>query len=273
MNNLGIMQGRLSSIVNNKIQSFPERSWTSEFSKIHKLKIRNLEWTLDYKNFYKNPLIDVNQHKKIFNLKKKYKIRINSVTCDCMMQKPFWKIKNNKKLLSDFKKIIISCSKLNLKYLVVPLVDNGRLETKKEENYFVSKMHELTQFIKNNKVEVIFESDYKPERLQKFVKRFDLKAFGINYDTGNSAALNYDIDEEFKFYGRFIKNIHIKDRLKLGNTVRLGKGNTNFKKLLKNIKKIKYKKKLILQTARSHNGNHVKEIEANILFLKEKNII
>ena len=39
MNNLGIMQGRLSSIVNNKIQSFPERSWTSEFSKIHKLKI------------------------------------------------------------------------------------------------------------------------------------------------------------------------------------------------------------------------------------------
>ena len=77
-------------------------------------------------------------------------------------------------------------------------------------------MHELTPFIKNNKVEVIFESDYKPERLQKFVKG-DPKAFGINYDTGNSAALNYDIDKEFKLYGRFIKNIHIKDRLKLGN--------------------------------------------------------
>ena len=55
MNNLGIMQGRLSPIENNKIQCFPERTWKSEFSKIHKLKIRNLEWTLDYKNFYKNP--------------------------------------------------------------------------------------------------------------------------------------------------------------------------------------------------------------------------
>ena len=35
----------------------------------------------------------------------------------------------------------------------------------------------------------------------------------VNYDTGNSAALGYDPDEEFKSYGHKITDLHIKDRL------------------------------------------------------------
>ena len=55
-NKLGIMQGRLSPIIGKKIQFFPRAHWISEFKKINKLKIKNLEWTLDYKNIYNNPL-------------------------------------------------------------------------------------------------------------------------------------------------------------------------------------------------------------------------
>ena len=46
----GIMQGRLSQIIGNKIQAFPTKYWKLEFSKARKLGLKSIEWTLDYKN-------------------------------------------------------------------------------------------------------------------------------------------------------------------------------------------------------------------------------
>ncbi len=264
------MQGRLLPMIGNKIQAFPEKNWKKEFRKLKKLGIKKLEWTIDHKNFNKNPLIDFSQHKNIINLKKKYKININSVTCDCMMQKPFWKTKNNNKLLLDFKEIIVSCSRLKIKYIIIPLVDNGSIKKKKDEEYFVKKITEFNKLIKKHKVKVIFESDYEPFKLRQFIKKFNKNLFGINYDIGNSSYFNYDVDDEFALYGKYIENIHIKDRKFRGKTVRLGEGNANFDKVHKNVKKINYKKNFILQTARSKSGNHVKEIKLNISFLKKR---
>ncbi len=53
----GIMQGRLSPLIKKKIQAFPVKYWQKEFQKLKKLGINLLEWTLDYKNLNKNPLI------------------------------------------------------------------------------------------------------------------------------------------------------------------------------------------------------------------------
>ena len=64
-------------------------------------------------------------------------------------------------------------------------------------------------------------------RTLNFFKNFDKKYFGLNYDTGNSASLNFDPCQEFKKNGSIIKNIHIKDRKKFGGTVPLGKGSLN----------------------------------------------
>ena len=61
----------------------------------------------------------------------------------------------------------------------------------------------------------------------------------------------------------------IKHRLKYGKTVRLGNGNANFLNFYKNLKKIKYKKELILQTARSKNNRHTEEIKNNLNYLKK----
>ena len=120
------------------------------------------------------------------------------------------------------------------------------------------------------KVNILFESDFKPQKLLKFIENFDDKNFGINYDLGNSASLSYNLDDEFNTYGKFIKNIHIKDRIKNGKTVRLGDGSVNFIKFFKLIKKINYKGPLILQTARSAiKGNDYDELKINLKFLKK----
>jgi len=265
----GVMQGRLSKIIENKIQAFPEKYWKEEFSKANKLGLKSIEWTLDYKNLKNNPILTKNGQLKIKKLSKKYSIKINSLTGDCFMQKPFWKIKNNKELIQDLKKIIDGCKILGIRFIVIPLVDKGSINNYKDKNNLRKICNKIKKYLHNSKIKLIFESDFSPKKLKDFIKKFDRNFFGINYDVGNSAGLNYDIDNEFKSYGKYIFNVHIKDRVKNGKTIRLGKGNANFSKLFNNLRKMRYKGNLILQTARSKNNQHMNEIKINLKYLEQ----
>ena len=265
----GIMQGRLSPVVKNRIQIFPVKNWKIEFQRAKKLGMRYIEWTLDYDTFNKNPLLKKSGIKKIKELSKKNSIKIKSLTGDCFMQKPFWKTSKNKKLLNDFKKILNSCKKVGIKYIVVPLVDNGKIRDKKTEKNLINICKKLIKELKKKNVQILFESDFEPKRLKKFILNFDKQYYGINYDLGNSASLGYNIDDEFKNYSKYIKNIHIKDRVYNGNTVRLGNGDANFKKLFKNLKKYRYRNMLIFQTARSKIEDDVGEMKKNLKFIKK----
>ena len=71
MKNIGFMQGRLSPIIDNKIQSFPFNYWEKEFSKAKKIGLSCMEWTLDYPNLEINPLLNESYIKKILGLSKK----------------------------------------------------------------------------------------------------------------------------------------------------------------------------------------------------------
>ena len=266
--NYGIMQGRLSPLIQGKIQAFPEKYWQNEFKILKKINLNIIEWTLDYKNLYRNPLLTLNGKKKIKFLKKKYSIKIQSITCDCFMHKPFWKIKKNEMVINYLKNIISSSGELNIKFIVIPLVDKGSIKNLKQENKLLKICRNFEKYLKKNNVKIIFESDFNPKKLLRFIKKFNRKYFGLNYDTGNSASLNYDINDEFKYYGKYIYNVHIKDRKKFGKTVRLGDGNANFKQVFKNLKKINYKGNIIFQTARSKVNKHLDEIKMNIKFIE-----
>ncbi len=268
--NLGFMQGRLSPQIRNKIQYFPWKTWKQEFFEARKLKLNKIEWTLDYYNLNKNPLLNTKGQREINKLKKKFKIKCNSVTTDCFMQRPFWKQKNNNKSLFFFEKLIYACNKLKIKLIILPLVDNGSLKNKKDEKNLLSILNSYKLLLKKNDVKIAFESDFKPHKLKKFIKKFDKKIFGINYDLGNSSHFGYNVRKEFEAYSDRILNIHIKDRKYKGSTVKLGNGNANFKLFFKMLKKIKYNKNLILQVARSkQKKEYLDEIKKNILFLEK----
>ena len=262
------MQGRLSPIIGKKIQFFPRAHWISEFKKINKIKIKNLEWTLDYKNIYNNPLFSEKKNKDIINLKKKNHINIESLTGDCFMHKPFWKKKYKKYnyILTD---VLNACKKVSIKKIVIPLVDKGHIETNSELKNLINICNKHEYILKKNNQVILFEVDFPPRKVLKFIKKLNQKYFGINYDIGNSASQNYNSFHEIKMYGKYIKNVHIKDRIKFGKTVRLGYGNANFDCVFNLLKKINYKGKFILQTARSPNNKHIDEIKINLKFLSK----
>ena len=104
------MQGRLSPQVNGRIQAFPPKHWKSEFKIAEKIGIKKIEWTIDDEGFYENPLLSSKGRKKIKELLNKHKIKLNSVTADCLMQAPFWKMSGKKKVHHEKKFIDLALS-------------------------------------------------------------------------------------------------------------------------------------------------------------------
>ena len=268
-NKIGFIQGRLSK-QKKKIQQFPHENWKNEFQKAKRLKLNLIEWTIDHYGFYKNPLLNIKLKNSIKKILIKNKIKINSVTADFFMEKPFWKQKNSSHYLKKIEFLIKICGLYKIKFIVLPLVDNSSIKNNYIENKVVFELKKFQGLLKKEKVVILFESDFKPVKLLRFIKAFNNQNYAINYDLGNSASLSYDIEKEFQLYGKFIKNIHIKDRLKMGKSVRFGNGNVNFDKFFMLIRRMKYNGSLILQSARStKKGEDFNELYINLKFIKK----
>jgi hexulose-6-phosphate isomerase len=269
--NIGFMQGRLvQSEKKNIIQYFPEKNWKKEIQIALKNKFLIMEWTVNLENLKKNPIYNERLLKELIVIKKKNKISINSITCDFFMQKPFFHFFGNKRnyYLDILKRVIINSQKIGIKYIVLPLVDNASIKNKIQEKSVIRLLNKkiFTSYL-NAQSKILFEIDFSPKKIIKFMKNFDPNKFGINYDTGNSAFMGYKILDE-KRYFNYVNNIHIKDRIKKsGLSVRLGHGDYDFSSFFRILKKNSYKGNLILQTARANNNDHVNELKINRKFI------
>lgn len=258
MEKIGFMQGRLSAIVDGRIQSFPWTCWQDEFEQGAKLGFGLMEWTLDQERLYENPLLTEVGQAEIRSICQHYQFVIDSLTGDCFMQAPFWKVQGAEReaLEQDFVAIAKSCAAVGISMLVIPLVDKGRLDTPEQEEVLVAYLQRQAGFLADNGLRVIFESDFQPPKLARFIGRLDPALFGINYDMGNSAAFGFNPAEEIAAYGSRIINVHIKDRVLNGTTVPLGTGNADFETVFAALAGAGYAGNYILQTARAADGDH-----------------
>lgn len=262
MHQIGFMQGRLCDQVDGKIQAFPWRDWESEFLEAAALGIRAMEWTLDQERLYENPLMTTEGQARISELSRKHQLGIPSMTGDCFMQAPFWKAKGEAKvaLQADFLAICDACSAVGIETVVVPLVDNGGLANSVQEDELVEFLLSQQEFFAKLGIRVIFESDFTPKEVRRFIDRLPSEQFGINYDSGNSAALGFDPVEEFAAYGSRVLNVHIKDRMLGGTTVPLTAGAAQFSVVFSELAEVNYSGNFILQTARAVNGDHARAL-------------
>ena len=257
--NIGFMQGRLSPIVDGKIQCFPWNNWKNEFIEAQNIGLQLMEWTLDQERLYENPLMTKDGQQQIIDLSNKHGVKIKSLTGDCFMQAPFWKASDSQtqqRLKHDFEQILQACQTLEIEFIVVPLVDDGRLETPEQDHLLRDFLMGLAPKMEGYITKIIFESDENPTNLAHWIEQLPKNLFGINYDIGNSAALGYDPKEELESYGHRVLNLHIKDRVLGGTTVALGEGSADFEKVFKSLKECNYHGNYILQTARSSSGDH-----------------
>lgn len=256
MNNIGFMQGRFSPIENGKIQSFPWNHWRDEFNIAHQCDFQIMEWTLDADRLKSNPIMSSKTRKEIYRLASDTNIRIESLTGDCFMQEPFYKTKGikHKILLEIFERVLEASGEMGIKYVVLPLVDNGRIDEVWQSDLLLNSISKHTQFLEDLGVFILFESDFPPSDLREFISQFNRNTVGINYDIGNSASFSYLLEDEIEQYGEYILNVHVKDRDLGGATVPLGTGNADIPKVLRLFNKAGYEGNYILQTARAPDG-------------------
>lgn len=255
---IGFMQGRLSPLIDGKIQAFPWPFWQQEFSAANRLGLRLMEWTLDQDRLYENPLMTSEGQKEISSLCSQFNMTLPSLTGDCFMQAPFWKAEGQAKatLEADFVAIVRACAAVGIEMIVVPLVDNGRIDNTDQEDALVEFLQAQSAFLSELKVRILFESDFSPRELERFIGRLNPNQFGINYDIGNSAALGFDPVEEIDAYGSRIVNVHVKDRVLGGTTVPLGTGSADFPTVFALLQTHVYQGNYIMQTARASDDSH-----------------
>lgn len=266
--NIGFMQGRLSPIERDRIQTFPFANWKNEFKIAHKNNFFLIEWTIDTYNIDENPIFFDNGLKEIKDYQVKYSIHLDSVTCDFFMENPIFNKKDNKINSLDYViKLLENSRYLGIKYIVLPIVDFSSIKNQIDEAELIDRINLISNKIPNGS-KILFETDFSPSHTLSFIKNFDKLKFGINYDTGNSANLGYNFKQEMESYYEYIDNIHIKDRKFNSHSVNLGNGDFLFYDFFLFLNKINYKGNLILQTARSKNNEHLDILLKNKIFIE-----
>jgi len=263
---IGLMQGRLTEVQNNRIQQFPFDNWANEFKILNKLGINKIEWLID-EHFKENPLLNKKHHNEIIKQKNKHNINIVSVCCDNFMFNSFF---DDKFSFKKLKQLINSCNILNIKQLDIPLLGKNSIKNSIKKNYLIENLNKFYSLLKKKNVVLTFETDLNHKQTLSFVSKLKgNENFGITYDTGNSTFFGYDYKKEINTFGEYIKTVHVKDCTKKDYSVPLGMGHTKFNEILKLLKKKNYNGNFIFQTARK-GINSTNEIKGYLKFFKDK---
>jgi len=252
------MQGRLSPLVNGRIQAFPADHWREEFALAQRHGFTLMEWTIDHDGFADNPFMTKAGRAEIRGMRRRHGVAVRSLTADCFMQAPFFKAEGRQAAdrLATLRHMIDAAAALDLRTVVIPLVDNGRIESPLQAARLREGVDWLVQPLGRDGPKIIFESELPPAELAGFIAGYPPARFGINYDIGNSASLGHDPRAEIAAYGGRIDNVHVKDRLLRGTTVPLGQGAADLPVVFRLLKDAGYGGDFILQTARAGDGDH-----------------
>lgn len=255
---LGFMQGRLCDLVGGRIQAFPWDEWELEYPRAQALGLHLMEWTLDQDRLRENPLLTAAGQARIRELGQRHGLAVASLTGDNFMQAPFWKRSGDERraLMADCMDIVAACGAVGASMIVVLLVDAGAFDDRGQEDLLVDFLLERQADFRRHGVAMLFECDYTPQELGRFIARLPAGDFGINYDIGNSAGLGFDPVEEFQCYGARVQNVHVKDRVRGGTTVPLGTGSADFETVFAQLAAQRYSGNYIMQTARAADGDH-----------------
>ena len=250
------MLGRLSQPINKSIQAFPVNTWETEFKIAKEIGFKKIEWIFDSQE---NPLmsdsgiIKINEHSRIFD------IEIDSVCADYFMEKKLFSesttnLQNNIDLL---KKLIHQCYKLEIPIVEIPLVDASTISLEKNELEFKQNIEQILSIAKDHNTLIALETDLEPTRFSQLLTQINHPNLKINYDIGNSISNGFNPESELAILKSWIVNIHIKDRLRFGNTVSLGTGDVDFTQFFSLLRKINYSHDLIIQGAREDLTNNL----------------
>jgi hexulose-6-phosphate isomerase len=152
---------------------------------------------------------------------------------------------------------------LGIRRVVIPFVDNSSIDDEVDEARAVEVLQGVLGQAEKADVELHLETSLDPRSFGSLLAKLPHPYLKVNYDSGNSASLGYDVREEIAAYGDRVGSVHIKDRIRGGGTVPLGTGNAEIPVLLSELFRIGYKGDFVMQIARGEAGKELGWIRQN----------
>jgi hexulose-6-phosphate isomerase len=248
---IGIMQGRLSEPIDEKIQAYPAKTWKEEFKIASELGLNSIEWIVE-EPLITNALMSKVGIKEVISVIQRNQVRVDFICADIFMERPLYDFSKEgllekTKLLNE---VVLSAKEVGASCVEIPFVDNSRLNSEEKIKNAIEILNKSLDYADDLDMVLALETDLDPENQVQLIEKINHDALRLNYDIGNSASLGYDPIAELDAYGKLIANVHIKDRVLGGSTVPLGEGSADIPKVLRHLSQIGYQGDFILQAAR-----------------------
>ena len=270
---IGVMQGRLLPPSDGCFQCFPRKRWREEFPLAAEAGLDAIEWIYDSPGESDNPLGSDNGLAGMRQLSEKCNIAVVSVCADYFMECPLAKAgasespaqaaAQSKERINKLLWLLDRCKAAGIRRVVLPFVDNSRIDSDAEEALAVQVLRHVLGHAQKADIELHLETSLHPQRFSSLLAKLPHPYLKVNYDSGNSASLGYDVREEIAAYGDRIGSVHIKDRVRGGGTVPLGTGKANIPVLLSQLLRIGYQGDFVMQIARAEPGKELAWIRHN----------
>ena len=259
------MQGRLLPPLNHHIQAFPRDNWAEEFPRAQQVGFDFIEWIYDEFGRLDNPLTTEKGIAELQTLSQKSGVSVNSICADWFMDFPLLQgsLAEKDQKLEHLIWLVRQVELMGAEHLVLPFVDASRLGGHDDFAALSGVIDAVLTATHESKVELHLETDLSPKDFAALLEWLPQSRIKVNYDSGNSASLGYDVREEFAAYGNRIGSVHLKDRVRGGATVPLNQGNTNFPELRNCLRRVDYRGRYVLQVARGVEGQEMAWARAN----------
>ena len=256
---IGVMQGRLLPKYQGRYQAHPIGYWEDEFEIAASLGVDLIEFILDYNDFEENPLMSASGCKKIIEIANQSDVKVKTICADYFMDAPLHSTDLNVATLSAavLRELIINSRTIGVTDIVLPLVDQSSVRDSESQDQFIRAIEPFLPYLDENNMNLNLETDLDPTAFKSLLNQINSDRVTVNYDTGNSAGLGYDPEQEFAAYGDRITDIHIKDRVKNGFSVCLGQGSADFTQIFKCVQNYGYSGPFIMQAFRDDDGLEV----------------
>jgi hexulose-6-phosphate isomerase len=269
---IATMQGRLVPPEGGHFQSFPRRQWRQEFPLAAEAGLNAIEWIFDVYGEDVNPLATDTGLAELRSLCNQSGIAVRSLCADYFMDRPFLRATDNelRERIRKMEWLLTRCNAIGIRRVVIPFVDNSRIENEDEKAQVLAVLHSLLPAAMSNNVELHLETSLGPTAFAELLDRCTHPLLRVNYDSGNSSSLGYKANDEFAAYGHRIGSVHIKDRRLGGTTVPLGTGDADLPVIFIGLAKLHYAGDYVLQIARSEPGREMEWISKNRAWVAEQ---
>lgn len=267
---LGVMQGRLSLPVDGRIQAFPWESWEREFRLAAAAGVDAIEFIVEADRWRENPLLSAVGREAVVRLCREHRVFVDTLCLDFLMAFPLWEESGEDRpsSLELLRSLIQVAPTLGVTVLNLPLLGRSEVRDDAARRLACEALCRVVPDLESSGLRIALETSLGPEPLHELLRRLDHPAFGVNYDTGNSAYFGHTLAAELAEYGHRIYSVHIKDCRRAHPSVRLGTGETDFESFFSALATLEYEGPIVLQSARTM-PDPVEDVREQVRFVRQ----